>query len=37
VHRFMKSSHEPQIEETEEFNRVLTEFLMPSVLEPKFI
>lgn len=28
VHRFMKSSHEPQIEETEEFNRVLVEFLL---------
>jgi 2-hydroxymuconate-semialdehyde hydrolase len=28
VHRFMNSSHEPQIEETEEFNRVLTEFLL---------
>jgi pimeloyl-ACP methyl ester carboxylesterase len=27
VHRFKHSSHEPQIEETEEFNRVLTEFL----------
>ena len=28
VHRFMKSAHEPQIEEREEFNRVLTEFLL---------
>ena len=28
VHRFMHSAHEPQIEETEEFNRVLTEFLL---------
>jgi pimeloyl-ACP methyl ester carboxylesterase len=28
VHRFMRSAHEPQIEETEEFNRVLTEFLL---------
>ena len=28
VHRFKNSSHEPQIEETEEFNRVLTEFLL---------
>jgi hypothetical protein len=28
VHRFMSSSHEPQIEETEEFNRVLIEFLL---------
>jgi 2-hydroxymuconate-semialdehyde hydrolase len=27
VHRFMHSAHEPQIEETEEFNRVLTQFL----------
>src|SRR5262245_32770508 len=27
VHRFENSSHEPQIEETEEFNRVLIEFL----------
>ncbi len=27
VHRFMHSAHEPQIEETDEFNRVLTEFL----------
>ena len=27
VHRFRHSAHEPQIEETEEFNRVLTEFL----------
>ena len=27
VYRFMRSSHEPQIEETEEFDRVLTEFL----------
>jgi 2-hydroxymuconate-semialdehyde hydrolase len=28
VHRFMHSAHEPQIEETEEFNRVLLEFLL---------
>lgn len=28
VHRFMHSAHEPQIEETEEFHRVLTEFLL---------
>jgi pimeloyl-ACP methyl ester carboxylesterase len=28
VHRFMHSAHEPQIEEAEEFNRVLTEFLL---------
>jgi 2-hydroxymuconate-semialdehyde hydrolase len=28
VHRFKDSSHEPQIEETEEFNRVLIEFLL---------
>lgn len=28
VHRFQHSAHEPQIEETEEFNRVLTEFLL---------
>ncbi|TMA84881.1 MAG: alpha/beta hydrolase [Deltaproteobacteria bacterium] len=28
VHRFMNSAHEPQIEETEEFNRVLVEFLL---------
>jgi 2-hydroxymuconate-semialdehyde hydrolase len=28
VHRFEHSSHEPQIEEMEEFNRVLTEFLL---------
>jgi 2-hydroxymuconate-semialdehyde hydrolase len=28
VHRFKHSSHEPQIEETEEFNRVLVEFLL---------
>jgi pimeloyl-ACP methyl ester carboxylesterase len=28
VHRFMHSAHEPQIEETEEFNRVLVEFLL---------
>jgi 2-hydroxymuconate-semialdehyde hydrolase len=28
VHRFKHSSHEPQIEETEEFNRVLVEFLV---------
>jgi hypothetical protein len=28
VHRFMNSSHEPQIEETEEFNRLLLEFLL---------
>jgi 2-hydroxymuconate-semialdehyde hydrolase len=28
VHRFRHSAHEPQIEETEEFNRVLLEFLL---------
>lgn len=28
MHRFKHSAHEPQIEETEEFNRVLTEFLL---------
>ncbi|HSK31382.1 MAG TPA: alpha/beta fold hydrolase [Candidatus Limnocylindria bacterium] len=28
VYRFMHSAHEPQIEETEEFNRVLREFLL---------
>jgi 2-hydroxymuconate-semialdehyde hydrolase len=28
IHRFMNSSHEPQIEEIEEFNRVLIEFLL---------
>jgi pimeloyl-ACP methyl ester carboxylesterase len=28
VHRFMNSAHEPQSEETEEFNRVLLEFLL---------
>jgi pimeloyl-ACP methyl ester carboxylesterase len=28
VHRFMHSAHEPQIEQTDEFNRVLTEFLL---------
>jgi hypothetical protein len=28
VHRFMHSAHEPQIEEAEEFNRVLTDFLL---------
>jgi 2-hydroxymuconate-semialdehyde hydrolase len=28
VYRFMHSAHEPQIEETNEFNRVLTEFLL---------
>jgi pimeloyl-ACP methyl ester carboxylesterase len=28
VHRFLHSAHEPQIEESEEFNRVLTEFLL---------
>jgi 2-hydroxymuconate-semialdehyde hydrolase len=27
VHRFQHSAHEPQIEENEEFNRVLTEYL----------
>ena len=27
IHRFMHSAHEPQIEETEEFNQVLIEFL----------
>ncbi|MEX0805720.1 MAG: alpha/beta hydrolase [Candidatus Binatia bacterium] len=30
VHRFKYSAHEPQIEETEEFNRVLTDFLLDS-------
>jgi 2-hydroxymuconate-semialdehyde hydrolase len=28
VHRFMHSAHEPQIEESDEFNRVVTEFLL---------
>ena len=28
VHRFMNSAHEPQIEERDEFNRVLTDFLL---------
>ena len=28
VHRFMRSAHEPQIEESDEFHRVLTEFLL---------
>ncbi|HZA54944.1 MAG TPA: alpha/beta hydrolase [Candidatus Udaeobacter sp.] len=28
VHRFKHSAHEPQIEETEEFHRVVTEFLL---------
>jgi pimeloyl-ACP methyl ester carboxylesterase len=28
VHRFKHSAHEPQIEEGEEFNRVLVEFLL---------
>jgi 2-hydroxymuconate-semialdehyde hydrolase len=28
IHRFMHSAHEPQIEESEEFIRVLTEFLL---------
>jgi len=28
VYRFMHSAHEPQIEETDEFNRVLTDFLL---------
>jgi len=28
LHRFMHSAHEPQIEETEEFNRIVTEFLL---------
>jgi len=28
VYRFMHSAQEPQIEESEEFNRVLTEFLL---------
>lgn len=28
VHRFMNSAHEPQIEETQEFNGVLTKFLL---------
>lgn len=30
IHRFKHSAHEPQIEEAEEFNRVLTEFLLSS-------
>jgi len=28
IHRFQHAAHEPQIEETEEFNRVLTDFLL---------
>jgi pimeloyl-ACP methyl ester carboxylesterase len=28
IHRFQHSAHEPQLEETEEFNRVLTDFLL---------
>jgi pimeloyl-ACP methyl ester carboxylesterase len=28
IHRFKDSAHEPQIEEAEEFNRVVTEFLL---------
>ena len=28
IHRFKHSAHEPQIEEAEEFNRVVTEFLL---------
>jgi pimeloyl-ACP methyl ester carboxylesterase len=28
VHRFLHSAHEPQIEQADEFNRVLTEFLL---------
>jgi len=28
VHRFSRSAHEPQIEEAEEFNRVLTDFFL---------
>jgi pimeloyl-ACP methyl ester carboxylesterase len=28
VHRFTRSAHEPQIEERDEFNRVLTDFLL---------
>lgn len=28
IHRFTRSSHEPQIEEAEEFNRIATEFLL---------
>lgn len=28
VHRFKNSAHEPQIEETKEFNRVVTDFLL---------
>ena len=31
IHRFMHSAHEPQIEETEEFNRVLIEFLLAKI------
>lgn len=34
VHRFMHSAHEPQIEETEEFNRALTEFLLSEEHRP---
>ncbi len=30
VHRFTRSAHEPQIEERDEFNRVLTDFLLSS-------
>ena len=29
VHRFRHSAHEPQIEEADEFNRVVTKFLLP--------
>lgn len=28
IHRFKRSAHEPQIEEAEEFNRIVTEFLL---------
>ncbi|MGH7772686.1 MAG: alpha/beta fold hydrolase [Candidatus Binatia bacterium] len=30
IHRFKHSAHEPQIEEAEEFNRIVTEFLLSS-------
>ncbi len=32
IHRFRHSAHEPQIEEAEEFNRVVTEFLLGEAL-----
>ena len=34
VHRFEHSAHEPQIEESEEFNRVLSEFLLSEGNKP---